>query len=120
MASGVAVLSALEDEQQGLVAALEAPVCTEHAGRQFWQGRLCGRSVVVALSRIGKVAAAATTAALIERFAARAIVFTCVAGGVGPGVQVGKLFLRRMRTSARRCTRHVRRRWRRAPMPGVP
>ena len=89
MASVIAVLSALEDEQQGLVAALEAPVCTEHAGRQFWQGRLCGRSVVVALSRIGKVAAAATTAALIERFAARAIVFTGVAGGVGPGVQVG-------------------------------
>ncbi len=41
------------------------------------------------LSRIGKVAAAVTATMLLERFAVRAIVFTGVAGGLAPGVNVG-------------------------------
>ncbi|WP_309678152.1 5'-methylthioadenosine/adenosylhomocysteine nucleosidase, partial [Polaromonas sp.] len=42
-----------------------------------------------ALSRVGKVAAATTATALIERFAVGRIVFTGVAGGLGEGVKVG-------------------------------
>ena len=60
-----------------------------HAGRAFWMGDLCGRSVVLALSGIGKVAAATTATALIERFGVARIVFTGVAGGVGNNVNVG-------------------------------
>jgi adenosylhomocysteine nucleosidase len=47
--------------------------------------------VVLALSKIGKVAAATTATALIERFSAQRIVFTGVAGGLGTGVQVGDI-----------------------------
>jgi adenosylhomocysteine nucleosidase len=89
--SPIAILSALSHEQDGLVAQLQGGQRVLHAGREFWSGRLQGQSVVLALSRIGKVAAATTAAALIERFAVRAIVFTGVAGGVGPGVRVGDL-----------------------------
>lgn len=85
----IAILSALPQEQAGLHHSLEQPVCIRHAGRQFWQGRLHGQPVVLALSGIGKVAAATTATALIERFAATRIVFTGVAGGLGLGVQVG-------------------------------
>lgn len=84
-----AILSALPQEQAGLHHSLEQPVCTRHAGRSFWQGYLHGQPVVLALSGIGKVAAATTASALIERFAATRIVFTGVAGGIGQGVQVG-------------------------------
>ena len=45
--------------------------------------------MVLALSRIGKVAAATTSTALIERFGVRQVVFTGVAGGLGAGVKVG-------------------------------
>ena len=55
----------------------------------FWRGELHSQNVVLALLRIGKVSAAVTAAALIERFNARQIVFTGVAGGVAAGVQVG-------------------------------
>jgi adenosylhomocysteine nucleosidase len=85
----VAVLSALAQEQQGLIAQLDQPECVRYAGRDFWCGRLLGQRVVLALSRVGKVAAATTAAALIERFGCTRIVFTGVAGGVGNGVQVG-------------------------------
>ena len=84
-----AILSALAEEQQGLIQQLEHPVCLRRAGRDFWRGKLHGQPVVLALSKIGKVAAATTATTLIEAFDARRIVFTGVAGGVGPGVQVG-------------------------------
>lgn len=84
-----AILSALAEEQQGLLELLQQPQKINHAGRDFWQGRLHGQPVVLALSRIGKVAAATTATALIERFKVSRIVFTGVAGGLGAGVQVG-------------------------------
>ena len=84
-----AILSALADEQQGLIEQLKHPVKMVRAGREFWCGELHGHPVVLALSKIGKVAAATTATTLIEAFKAQRIVFTGVAGGLGTGVQVG-------------------------------
>lgn len=84
-----AILSALPEEQSSLVEHLAHPQRAMHAGRAFWRGELHGRPVVLALSGIGKVAAATTATALIERFGVARIVFTGVAGGVGEGVNVG-------------------------------
>ena len=84
-----AILSALPEEQGRLVEALQGRRTLAHAGRAFHTGLLHGKPVVLALSGIGKVAAAITTTLLIERLGARRIVFTGVAGGLGDGVQVG-------------------------------
>ncbi|MEK9952810.1 MAG: 5'-methylthioadenosine/adenosylhomocysteine nucleosidase [Curvibacter sp.] len=84
-----AILSALAEEQQGLIQLLHQPRRVERAGRFFWLGELHGRPVVLALSRIGKVAAATTATTLIEAFDAQRLVFTGVAGGIAPGVEVG-------------------------------
>jgi adenosylhomocysteine nucleosidase len=62
-------------------------------GRDFWAGHWHGHEVVAVLSRMGKVAAATTATALIERFAVSHIVFTGVAGGLGEGVRVGDVVL---------------------------
>lgn len=91
----IAILSALPEEQQGLAHALSDVDTVQHAGRQFVCGRSAGQKVVLALSGIGKVAAATTTAALIERFGVQQLVFTGVAGGVGAGVQVGDVVVAR-------------------------
>jgi adenosylhomocysteine nucleosidase len=87
--AALAILSALAEEQAGLLEQLRGAQRSSHAGREFWQGQLGGLPVVLALSRIGKVAAATTSVVLIERFGVGQIVFTGVAGGVGAGVQVG-------------------------------
>lgn len=84
-----AILSALPDEQAGLTAALQQGRRSIHGGRTFWRGGLHGHDVVLALSGMGKVAAATTATALIERFDVSRIVFTGVAGGLGDDVQVG-------------------------------
>ena len=85
----LAILSALVDEQRGLIEHLQQRHKVEYAGRHFWLGTLGGTPVVLTVSRIGKVSAAITATLLIERFGADAIVFTGVAGGLGDGVKVG-------------------------------
>lgn len=89
MKAPIAILSALPQEQDGLLHAMTDAHSVIRAGREFWLGQLDGQRVVLALSRIGKVAAALTTATLLEHFQARAVLFTGVAGGVGQGVEVG-------------------------------
>ena len=88
-----AILSALKEEQQGLLELLQNPQRVTRAGRHFWRGHLHGQPVVLALSRVGKVAAATTATALIEYFDAGQIVFTGVAGGIGAGVNVGDVVI---------------------------
>ncbi len=85
----IAVLSALAEEQQGLLECMDHVQRVDYAGRVFWFGMVHGLPVVLALSRIGKVAAASTVTALIARFGVAKVVFTGVAGGIGAGVQVG-------------------------------
>lgn len=91
----IAILSALPQEQAGLVQAMEGAQAEAHAGRMFWRGRWMGHEVVCALSGIGKVAAATTATSLIERFGVRRMVFTGVAGGLADAVQVGDVVVAR-------------------------
>ena len=79
-----AVLAIMPDEQRQSV-----------GGRDFWVGHWHGHEVVAVLSGIGKVAAATTATALIERFGVRRILFTGVAGGIGAGLRVGDVVVAR-------------------------
>ena len=89
----IGLMSAMHEELALLLQAMPDEQRVTVAGRDFWQGHWQGRPVVVVLSRIGKVAAATTATALIERFGVDRIVFTGVAGGIGPGVRVGDVVL---------------------------
>ena len=88
-----AILSAMKEEQQGLLELLDNSIKTTHAGREFWHGRYRHHDIVLVLARIGKVAAATTATALIDRFAVKRIVFTGVAGGLGANVNVGDIVI---------------------------
>ena len=83
------IISALHQEQDGLFPFMQNPSHHEVGMRNYVQGTLWGIDCVCVLSRIGKVAAAATVATLIERFKVSHIVFTGVAGAIGEGVRVG-------------------------------
>jgi adenosylhomocysteine nucleosidase len=85
----LAIVSAMREELSALLACLEGPRVVHAGGRAFHQGRLAGQEVVLVLSGIGKVAASTTAALLIDRFQARSLVLTGVAGGLGSGVKVG-------------------------------
>jgi len=90
-----AIVSALHDELASVLALMPDEHMQMIGGRGFWVGHLHGRDVVAVLSGIGKVAAATTATMLIQHFGVKRIVFTGVAGGLGPGVKVGDVVLAR-------------------------
>ncbi|WP_295994794.1 5'-methylthioadenosine/adenosylhomocysteine nucleosidase [Rugamonas sp.] len=85
------VISALAEEQQGLIEAMQSPYKLVHGMREYMAGQLWEIDAVCVLSRIGKVAAAMTAAILVEKFEVTHIVFTGVAGSGDAGVQVGDI-----------------------------
>jgi adenosylhomocysteine nucleosidase len=87
--SRLALISAMHEELAAVLARLPDEQKTVVAGREFWLGHWHGHEVVAVLSRIGKVAAATTATTLIERFGVTRMVFTGVAGGLAPHVNVG-------------------------------
>jgi adenosylhomocysteine nucleosidase len=89
----LAIVSAMHQELAAVLALMPDEKKQLAAGREFWVGHLHGQEVVAVLSRIGKVAAATTATALIERFGVDRIVFTGVAGGLAPGVKVGDVVI---------------------------
>jgi len=85
------IISALYEEQQGLVEAMEGPYKLIHGQREYWLGQLWEIDAVCVLSRIGKVAAAMTATTLVEKFGVTHILFTGVAGAGDKTVQVGDI-----------------------------
>ena len=85
------IVAAMQQELSAVLARLPDEQRQRVAGRDFWVGHWHGHEVVAVLSRVGKVAAATTAAALIERFGVDRIVFTGTAGGLAEGVRVGDL-----------------------------
>jgi adenosylhomocysteine nucleosidase len=85
------IISALSEEQQGLVEAMQGPYKLIHGQREYWVGQLWEIDAVCVLSRIGKVAAAVTTTTLVEKFGVTHILFTGVAGAGDKTVNVGDI-----------------------------
>jgi adenosylhomocysteine nucleosidase len=91
----LAITSAMQQELRALMPSLSDARSIAHGGRHFHLGTMNGEPVVLALSGIGKVAAATTATLLLSEFDARALVFTGVAGGIGAGVRVGDVVVAR-------------------------
>ena len=91
MSARIGIVAALHQELAAVLAALPDERRLSVAGRDFWRGHWHGHEVVAVLSRVGKVAAATTATALIERLGVDRIVFTGTAGGLGEGVAVGDM-----------------------------
>lgn len=87
----IGIISAMYEEFDRLLQAVEVEKKTALGMREYIEGRLFGREVVLVFSQWGKTAAASTTANLINVFAADLVVFTGVAGGLDPRARVGDI-----------------------------
>jgi adenosylhomocysteine nucleosidase len=85
------LISALNEEQAGLIENMENIYALSRGMRDYVAGDLWGVDTVCVLSRLGKVAAAATAATLIERFDVTHILFTGVAGSADNNVRIGDI-----------------------------
>ena len=91
----LAVVSAMHEELRALLPLLDDCRIQRIAGRDFHQGHLHGQPIVMVLSGIGKVAAAATAVLLMQAFDVQRLVFTGVAGGLHADVAVGDVIVGR-------------------------
>lgn len=87
----IGVISALSEEQTGLIKQMQDAITFQRGMRNYVSGCLWGIESVCVLSRIGKVAVAATTATLIESFGVTHIIFTGVAGAAATGIRIGDI-----------------------------
>ena len=89
MVSRIGVLAAIPQER----AALERVMSRTAAQDGFLLGTIEGHPVCVGTTGIGKVNAAVAATRLCERFAPSLIVFTGVAGGLDPDLDVGDVVI---------------------------
>ena len=88
------ILCATPEELEALRARLRLALDPEvHGPTSVWRGEHDGGEIVLALSGIGKVNAAAAATLLISLFSPSALIFSGVAGGLAPELPVGSVLL---------------------------
>ncbi len=87
------IMGAFSEEVSLLEEALKEPQIQSVLGVRFVTGTLEGRSVVLACSGVGKVNAAMTATLMIDHFRPKEILFTGIAGAIGPDLRPGDIVL---------------------------
>ncbi|RPI78246.1 MAG: phosphorylase, partial [Chloroflexi bacterium] len=83
------VMTAFDAEMEALRAQAQIEDRQVINGRTFFVGKLAGKDVVLVQSGESMVNAAMTTQAALDHFPASGIVFSGIAGGVNPGLNIG-------------------------------
>lgn len=91
--SPVAILGAFDEEVTLLEKQLVNPKAHTIEGIQFLTGTLNEQNVVIARTGVGKVNAAMTATLIIEHFHPNQVIFTGVAGGLNPDLQLGDIVI---------------------------
>jgi len=87
------VMSAFEAELSQLRSQAEIDETYVINGRTYYAGQLSGRDVVLVLSGVSMVNAAMTTQTAVDHFNVTGIVFSGIAGGVNPNLNIGDVVI---------------------------
>lgn len=87
------IMGAMPEEMDKIIAAISNKEIIERGSRIYYRGNLFGQEVVAVFSRWGKVAAATTATNMILEFKVDRIVFTGIAGGISPELNVGDIVI---------------------------
>lgn len=90
----VTVILGAQDREIALLRSnLEGRRDREILGLTFWEGRLAGRRVAVAVMASGKVNAAMLTSLAISQFSPSEVIVTGIAGGINPELRPGDIVI---------------------------
>jgi adenosylhomocysteine/aminodeoxyfutalosine nucleosidase len=92
-AQRIAIMGAMPEEIEPLVAKLENVSSMMYAANTYYEGTYKGQDVVVAYSMIGKVFATLTATILIEKFKCDMLLFSGVAGAIADDLKIGDLVI---------------------------
>ena len=87
----IAILGAMREEVAPLLERIKDYREVKHANNVFYLANFSDKELVIAYSKIGKVNAALTASAMIEKFGARKLLFTGVAGALNPNLKIGDM-----------------------------
>ena len=89
----IGIMCAHPNELGKLVDKMEQPQVVEKGMRKYVHGRLWGIDTVIAVARVGKVAAACTTTHLISQYNVDLILYTGVAGATDDTLNIGDVVI---------------------------
>ncbi|MBR2682922.1 MAG: 5'-methylthioadenosine/adenosylhomocysteine nucleosidase [Atopobiaceae bacterium] len=84
----VGIIAAMEEEAAHLKERMDIHATKAFLGREFYEGVLGGKDVVLVVCGVGKVNAAACAQVLADRFAITHLVFTGVAGSLHAAIDI--------------------------------
>lgn len=89
----LAIMGAMQEEIEPLLAHFENVNKVEYANNTYYEVSYKGLDIVIAYSKIGKVFASLTASLMIEKFGCDTLLFSGVAGGINPKLQIGDLII---------------------------
>ena len=89
----LAIMGAMEEEIEPLLAYFDDVKVTEFAKNKYYEVTYNGLDIVIAYSKIGKVFASLTASTLIEKFDCDTLLFSGVAGAINPTLKIGDLII---------------------------
>lgn len=87
----IGIIGAMEQEIKLLSLSMDITETKTIGMRVYYIGKLFGKDVVLVFSKCGKVAAASAVTTLIEIFKVDLVLFTGVAGGADPSLNIGDI-----------------------------
>jgi len=89
----IAIMCAMREELEPILERVEVKEVIEYARNKFYLAKFEDKDLVLAYSKIGKVNAATTATILIEKFNAKKILFSGVAGAIDSDLKIGDLII---------------------------
>jgi adenosylhomocysteine/aminodeoxyfutalosine nucleosidase len=89
----IAIMGAMREEIEPILASVGNYTSEEYAGNVFYTATYAGHDLVIAYSKIGKVFSAITASVMFERYGAKALLFSGVAGGISKELKIGDLIM---------------------------
>ncbi len=89
----IAIMGAMEEEITPLLSNFTDINKNEYANNIYYEAKLGDLDVVIAYSKIGKVFSTLTATTMIEKFDCDMLLFSGVAGGINPELQIGDLIV---------------------------
>ena len=89
----LAIMGAMQEEIDPLLDFFKDYKTIEYADNKYYEVNYKGFDIVIAHSKIGKVFASLTASIMIEKFGCDTLLFSGVAGGINPKLQIGDLII---------------------------
>ena len=96
----IAILGAMREEIEPILEHFEGFCEEKYARNSFYTAKYAGHDIVLAYSKIGKVASAMSATILFERYGADILLFTGVAGALDESLKIGDIII------ASKCVQH--------------